>query len=100
MADIKFTITGAFPAEDVLVYAKARGYQEILPDGVDDNGNPTTKPNPETPQSFVAQFIKSYIVKEIAGVSEGAIRTKNEADLNARIAGLYNAVKGSVSVKV
>jgi len=100
MANITFNISGSFPAEDVLVYAKARGYQEVLPDGLDDDGNIKTKPNPEAPEVYVAKYIKDYLVKEIAGVSEAKIRSEYETQLKARISGLYNSVKGNVSVKV
>lgn len=100
MANSTFTIIGTFPAEDVLVYAKARGYQETLPDGVDEDGVPKTKPNPEQPEMFVGQFIKQYLVKEISGVTEAKIRAEYEAQLNARINGLHNSVKGNISVRI
>jgi len=99
MAKVTFTVIGEFPADEVLVYAKARGYVEELADGVDDTGLPAFKPNPQTPVDYVAKYIKSFLVREVGGVTEAAIRSKADADLAARIAGLYNSVGLNIQVK-
>lgn len=99
MPKIKFVISGEFPSEDVLAYAKARGYQEMLFNEVNQDGQIEQIPNPQSAESFVSQFIKNILVREVAGVSEAKLRAEYEAQLNARIGGLHNSVQGVISVK-
>ena len=98
MDKVTFLIAGAFPAEEVIDYAIAKGYQPQVEDGVGEDGTAKSKPNSESPQAFVARHIKEYLVKEVAGITEGKIRADYERQLNGRIAGLYNSVKGNISV--
>lgn len=98
MKKIKFTISGEFSPEDVLTYAKARGYVDFV-EGIDEEGNAIIKANPEKPDAFVSQFIKNLLVREVGGVSEANIRAEHEAQLLARLGGLHNSISGSISVK-
>lgn len=100
MNKIKFTIIGEFPAEDVLVYAVARGYKPELPNSEVGEDVPASIPNPQSATDYVAQFIKNILIKEVSGVTETKIRADCDIELQNRISELHNSVKRNISVKV
>lgn len=88
----QYTISFTMPStdENILKFAIAKGYQETIQDGFDENNHPIFIKNSQTKEEFVSEFFRKQVLDQVVSIPIMEMQAETQKKIE-EVRALYDA---------